>query len=360
MKPVRILVDSFADEGLTNAQMINAREIVTRLDPSRFSVSIFFRNHPAAEIKSRPNTRLIQLPPRLQTIPLFARYMLGRHDILFYLKASPASRWYMNLRPPQSRSCLVVGTIESQMNWQDAGITLEARHLFERTILRCDYLFSNSEMVRRSLETNYHLPSEIIPTGVDTTFFSPAWQRSPNPRLRVLFVGSLRPFKGPQVVLEAAERYPDADFILVGDGPMAQELRTRSKSLANVTMRAALGRDAVREEYRLADIFLFPSRWEGSPRVLLEAAASGVPAIARRDYEPESVIDGRTGYLVTNDNEMMTRLAQLLGNAALRRILGQCASAHAQRFSWNVITRLWEATFLRITDTLRERRHSRR
>jgi len=92
MKPVRILVDSFADEGLTNAQMINAREIVSRLNPSGFSITMFARHRPAAPIRSRPNTRLIQLPARLQTIPLFTQFMLGSYDILFYLKASPASR----------------------------------------------------------------------------------------------------------------------------------------------------------------------------------------------------------------------------------------------------------------------------
>jgi glycosyltransferase involved in cell wall biosynthesis len=359
MKPVRILVDSFADEDLTNAQMINAREIVRRLDSTRFAVTIFFRNSPAAEIKSRPNTWLIQLPPRLQTIPLFATYMFGRHDILFYLKASPASRWYMKLRSPRRSRCVVVGTMESQTNWQDESISSQARRLFEQTILRCDYLYSNSGMVKRSLETNYHLCSEVIPTGVDTDFFSPNWQRMPNPRPRVLFVGSLRPFKGPQVVLDAAQRHPKADFTIVGDGLMAQELRTRAKSIPNVTMRGALGRAAVREEYRSADIFLFPSSWEGSPRVLLEAAASGVPVVARRDYEPESVIDGQTGYLVADEDEMMKRLAQLIADAELRRTFGQSARAHAERFSWDVITRQWEVTFTKLAATLGERRHSR-
>ena len=41
MTPVRILVDSLADQGLTNAQMTNAREIIRRLDPDRFHVSVF-------------------------------------------------------------------------------------------------------------------------------------------------------------------------------------------------------------------------------------------------------------------------------------------------------------------------------
>jgi len=41
MEPIRVLVDSFADAGLPNAQMGNAREIICRLDPNVFHVTTF-------------------------------------------------------------------------------------------------------------------------------------------------------------------------------------------------------------------------------------------------------------------------------------------------------------------------------
>jgi glycosyltransferase involved in cell wall biosynthesis len=348
MKPVNILVDSFADEGLTNAQMINAREIVSRLDSDRFSVTMFVHGPAAAEIHGRPNTRLIQLPDRLQTIPLLARFLFGRQDILFYLKASPASRWYLKLRSLRQSHCVVAGTIESQTDWQDETIAPQTIRLLEETVLRCDYLFSNSAFVKRSLEKNYGLPSEVVPTGVDIDFLTPNWGRPANSRPCVLFVGSLRAFKGPQTVLDAAQRFPQADFVLVGDGVMAQQLRDRAKRLVNVVMRGLLGRAAVREEYRNADIFLFPSCWEGSPRVLMEAAASGLPVIARKDYEPESVIDRKTGFLTATDEEMIARLAELLANPVLRRTLGEAGRSHMAQFSWDVITRQWETIFTRL------------
>jgi glycosyltransferase involved in cell wall biosynthesis len=354
MKPVNILVDSLADEGLTNAQMINARQIVSGLNPDRFFVTMFVHGPPAAQISDRPNTRLIQLPDRLQTIPLLAHFLFGRQDILFYLKASPASRWYLKLRSLRRSSCVIAGTIESQTDWRDETISPRAIRLFEQTILRCDYLFSNSAFVKRSLETNYGLASEVVPTGVDTEFFTPNWERPANSRPRVLFVGALRAFKGPQVVLDAAQHCPQADFVLVGDGVMAEELRDRAKGLANVVMRGSLGRTSVREEYRGADVFLFPSRWEGSPRVLLEAAASGLPVIARKDYEPESVIDGETGFLAATDDELMVRLSYLLENPDLRRTLGQAARSHVSRFSWDAITPLWETIFMRLTHAQRK------
>jgi hypothetical protein len=97
-KPLRILVDSLADKALINAQMINAREIIRRLNPEKFHVSTFYVNEPDPLLVERPNTRLIHLPGHLQTIRIFREFVLGRHKILFYLKAAPASKWYLQLR----------------------------------------------------------------------------------------------------------------------------------------------------------------------------------------------------------------------------------------------------------------------
>ncbi len=348
MKQIRILVDSLADQDLTNAQMVNAREIVSRLDSERFSVTMFTHGSPAAEIKTRPATRLIQLPDRRQTLPILSEFIFGRHNILFYLKASPASLWYMRLRSLRPGRCKVLGTIESQTDWRDETITPQAIRLVERTILKCDYLFSNSQFVRRSLEMNYGLDSEVVPTGVDLSFFAPCRDRATNPRPRVLFVGALRKFKGPHVVLDAAERYPQADFVMVGAGILDQELRQRSKALPNVTMRGALGQSELRKEFHSADIFLFPSQWEGSPKVLMEAAACGLPIVARKDFEPESVVDGKTGFLAATNDEILERLGQLLAAPALCRTFGEAGRTHVTRFSWDRITREWEDIFMRV------------
>jgi glycosyltransferase involved in cell wall biosynthesis len=351
LKPVRILVDSFADANLTNAQMSNAREIIRRLDPARFQVGVFHVETPDARIGERPNTKLIRLPRRRQTVRILQEFLCGRHQILFYLKSSPASRLYLQLRQKWKDSRVVVGTIESQSDLRnEPTVNPEAIRLWEETILRSDFLFSNSQAVKRSLAKEYGLPSEVVPTGVDTKFFTPAWERRSNLRPRVLFVGSLRPFKQPQLLLDAAARFPQADFLLIGDGLLGNQLMTRAieEKLANVSLLGPTGEKDLRPQYQNADVFLFPSTWEGSPKVILEAAASGLPVIARNTYEPETVIDGQTGYLVGSDEELFARLEQLLKYPDLRRSLGQGGRRHSQQFDWDVITQQWEGIFLRL------------
>src|SRR5262249_61437384 len=94
MKKIRLLVDSHADEGLTNAQMANAREIIRRLDPERFDIAIFCAAKPDPLIANRPNVRIIPLPKRKQTLTILRVFVTGGHELLFYMKSSPTSQLY--------------------------------------------------------------------------------------------------------------------------------------------------------------------------------------------------------------------------------------------------------------------------
>ncbi|MGH9510684.1 MAG: glycosyltransferase family 4 protein [Terriglobales bacterium] len=349
--PIRILVDSLADEGLTNAQMGNAREIISRLDPNKFHVTVFHLNQPDSKVSQRPNTNLIQLPERRQTIRILREFIFGHYQILFYVKAAPASKFYFQLRRMWNDHRITIGTVESQSDVRnEPTIYPEGISLWEQSVLRCDFLFSNSQAVKRSLQAEYGLSSEVVETGVDTDYFSPAPVRERNLRPRVLFAGSLRPFKQPHVLLEAASRFPQADFAIAGDGIMAAELRDKvqSQNLANVRLLGLLPAEGLRREYQRSDIFLFPSKWEGSPKVILEAAACGLPVIARRDYDPETVINGQTGYVVGCDDELFVRLRELLENEDLRKTLGAAGRLHSAKFNWDLITLKWESIFLKL------------
>jgi glycosyltransferase involved in cell wall biosynthesis len=349
MKPMRILVDSLADAGLPNAQMGNAREIVSRLDPACFHVTIFNLGEPDSRILNRENTRLIQLPRRKQTLPILSEFLWGSHEILFYLKSSPASRWYLRLRKKWRDRRTTIGTVESQSNLkQEPSVTPGAIRLWEETVLRCDHLFSNSASVRQSLQREYGLLSEIIPTGVNTRFFTPDWNRPRNARVTVLFAGSLRRFKQPDFVLAAAARFPQADFRIAGTGPLEAELalRINRENLTNAFLLGPLSQEQLRDEYRKADVFLFPSIWEGSPKVILEAAACGLPVVVRNDYMPETVCHRLTGYAAASNNEILSSLDMLIANPELRVRLGRAARTHSEKYDWDLITAQWSQRFL--------------
>jgi glycosyltransferase involved in cell wall biosynthesis len=95
-------------------------------------------------------------------------------------------------------------------------------------------------------------------------------------------------------------------------------------------------------EMRRASIFLFPSELEGHPQVLGQAAACGLPCVARNSYRPDYVIDEVTGLLVSSDDCMGEALNRLIQEPDLRSRMSTAATRHAETFNWDRITEQWQ------------------
>ncbi|QDT17151.1 glycosyltransferase [Alienimonas californiensis] len=128
-----------------------------------------------------------------------------------------------------------------------------------------------------------------IPNGVDAERWADAAPadraalRLPPHGPVLLFAGRLDVQKDPDTLLEAFARLDrrDAHLLIAGDGPLAERVRLwAATNLAGERVRTLGRRDDLPALMRLADAFVLPSRWEGTPNVLLEAAAAGVPIVA--------------------------------------------------------------------------------
>jgi glycosyltransferase involved in cell wall biosynthesis len=117
-------------------------------------------------------------------------------------------------------------------------------------------------------------------------------------------VAVLRAQKRLDLWLEAALRVlaakPEVHFLIVGDGPLRQDLETAAERLGIVkTVHFAGLQEDVQPYLALFDLFLMSSEFEGLPLALLEAMAAGVPVVATAvGGVPEVVEDGLDGVLV--------------------------------------------------------------
>jgi glycosyltransferase involved in cell wall biosynthesis len=134
----------------------------------------------------------------------------------------------------------------------------------------------------------------VIYNGVDAEVFRPGDRAEARRRLgldpdrtALLYVGNLLPVKGVDVLIEAAvaldARGLDFDLHVVGKGPLrpALEARARQAGLGErVRFHGVVPHDRLPDWFRAASAFVLPSRSEGVPNVLLEAAACETPFVA--------------------------------------------------------------------------------
>ncbi|HEY8378037.1 MAG TPA: glycosyltransferase [Nannocystis sp.] len=175
----------------------------------------------------------------------------------------------------------------------------------------------------------------IVPLGVDLSRYQPV-PRPPGPRLRVLMVGREVDKKGFDDGLRACARARDLgaalDVTLLGTGaPGARALRQLAREL-DLPVAWPDPSTPVPEAMSAADVLLVPSRvardgdQEGTPTVIYEGSAAGLPIVATRHAGiPEQVDHERTGLLADErDIEgLAAHLARLAGAPALRDALGK-------------------------------------
>jgi len=350
MNKVRVLFLPTVDAGNTNAQSLNVREIALRFDPERFETTLWYESEPDPRLENRTGIRLLQLPSRRKTGRIL-REMTAGYDIVGYVDYSPASYLFLRLPRRLRRGAKAVIHAEAPAA-QLVNPPRTLRFLHNGIFPRCDVYTGITEFIARDVYSTVRKKvAHVLPVGVDTKFFAPPAQRA-NVSPVVLFAGTLIERKGPQYVIDAAVRFPDVTFRLVGAGRGGFEEVLRQKisqlRLKNVTLDGAKSQLEMAEIMRQSDIFLLPSRLEGIPKVTLEAAATGLPCVVFRDYQTPSVVDTVTGFQVGSVEEMMQALDKLIADRPLREKLGAAARQHMEEFDWDVVSRQWQNAYLEI------------
>ena len=343
---IRVFAPTFAEDRYCNAQQVNAREILRRLDPERFRCTLLSDGSGPVSAMSGPHMRARRRPARRRSPRILHELLFGGHDVVLYLSLGLPEAVFLETRRwtglPRTS---VLGSVEGDVaQFDEVPARLRARA--ERVIRRADRVYPITEYVARTLEARFGRTGPVIPVGVDREDFSPSTTpRRPGP-LRVLAVGTVKAWKRPEYFIEAGKALPGAEFTWIGDGDSIEACRRDCPP--NVKFPGAAGREDLVGILRDHDLLLHPSRMEGLPKVLLEAMACGLPVIAFDDYEPRFIGEGKAGFVVTSVEELHRALRDLAGNEELRREMGRNARAATAPFSWDRVAGLWQAEILSV------------
>ena len=208
---------------------------------------------------------------------------------------------------------------------------------------------------------------QVVYSGMDTSAFDSAKREHelrqklgiPEEAVVVVTVARLFELKGYEFVLPAAKKlipqYGNLHFLIVGDGPMHDELLNSLKADNMDDRFHFAGLVPPHEVCRYiaqADMLWHLSLREGLPRSVVQALATGIPAVGfHLDGTPEVVINGKTGFTVTPESvdEVIEVSRKLLDDKELRTEMGERGkSLVLERFNWRKMSDILEKEYLRL------------
>lgn len=200
-------------------------------------------------------------------------------------------------------------------------------------VRRSARLVANSRYTAARLSRLYRRESDaVIYPGVDLALFRPGQVAT---SAYAITVSRLSPEKGLDRLFELWRDVPDLPLHVVGSGSPEILRQWRARAPHGVVFRGRLTATDLSEAYRGASVAVFAPYAEEFGLAPLEAMASGVPVVAWREGGlQETVIDGETGFLVTDSVTFRQRVRLLLHESRRRDAFGQAARARAEQFSW--------------------------
>ena len=344
-KMIKIFTPSFADENNINAQNLTVKQIVRRLDPDYFQVTMFYKDNIADFIKNRGNTKFIKWFKHGNLIRFFFHHIFNKYDIYFYPRYTLLEKLFLIINRFRKNTKIITHLVHSVSEESKNNILL-CKILKNSTVI-----VGNSPYVSKTLYENFNIKSKHIYNGIDKDHFFSA-KNNLIKTYDVLYVGSLQERKRPELVIEVADKLRNYKFGIVGDGPLKNVLSTeiKNKNISNVELLGTLSQKDLGNIMRRSKIFFFPSINEGHPQSVGQAIACGLPVIAMEKIKVDYVINDENGFLLEDDDDIITIISLLINNKTLRNKMSKKSIAHSSNFNWDYSVSQWVDTFMEVVN----------
>ena len=353
----KMLVPTLVDAVNLNAQVNNAREILSEWDVPGWQVNTLAYHQPDERLLHNPHIQVTRLwRKHAWYLHLFLCY-LRSYDIIFYPGVTPTDAAGLRWRRRLGFDSKVIVTLEGLLGDAQreteysalAGHPVHCQHVPAATLARVDqrnqeanHIIAISPFLARMGKSRYGNKISVLPLGINSGVFyrSP---RAANARLQIVAAGGVKDSKRPQLMLELARRFPECDFLWYGEGVMRSGLLREAavRGLRNLYFPGQLPPAQLAEAFRAADVFVMPSLSEGVPKVSQEAAACGLAQVVFGFYETPTVIDGGNGFVVWNDEQFIASIGELIANRVLIEEFGRAGAEMSLAWSWQQVARQW-------------------
>ena len=183
-------------------------------------------------------------------------------------------------------------------------------------------------------------PAYLMQRGVEVDVFRPERRRRTTHKFRIGYVGRLTTEKNVRFLADLGRALVDLgrdnfEIVIVGQGKDERWLR---EHVPHVVLTGVLRGEPLAREYANMDLFVFPSKTDTFGNVILEALASGVPAVVTSSGGPKFLVQpGVTGYVAEDDDDFVRCVNRLMMDCDLHQRMSLAARQYACAQSWDEV-----------------------
>lgn len=204
---------------------------------------------------------------------------------------------------------------------------------------------STSIAMKKIIEKKYNRQDvEIVPFGIDLNYFN--FNKIKNNDFTVGIIKSIEKYNGVDILIDSAnilvnQLNKNITFIIVGEGSIKKEMEQKVSALKldnSVKFFGFIPHNMIKTYFNKINVFISPSIREGFGVSVLEASATGVPAITSNVGGLQEVnVHNKTGFILEKNNPdiLAKNILKLFKNRSLTEKLGRNARTHVEKnFNW--------------------------
>jgi len=341
MSKIKVFLGGYIN--YTNAQNLNCRAVAEYLDKDKFEV-LALTTHFGRSESFEANTFKCLKPFSFSKHLGFLWGMLNS-DVAYFPKHVDTPLWVLKLAKLLKKP--VFTTIEgnvTDLSKPNLIALFGSENNMKNHFSYFKQVFGITRFLIQETQSVISINNTPLLLGVNVHQFNSKIAKN----LRsIVFVGGLIKRKRIDEFLLLAKFYPQINFNIIGNGPEKDNLEKRASS--NVVFHGELSQDKIDAIFQQSDIMFLPSKSEGFPKVILEAASAGIPSVVYNSYGASKWMKHRINGFIANDfNEVKSIINELLNDSVSLQKSSENAVKLAKRFDWKNIIFDWEKVIVNL------------
>lgn len=342
-RKIKVFLGAYINQ--TNAQNLNCRTLAEHLDKSRFEIYTLTIGHGNLGMTSISDVRIFNCKYPVKLTQIFGFFWGIMNSEVAYLPRGNNYKLQRFLVRIFNRKSFK--TMENIIDEESLKSALSALGNIERAKENYSFVsrvYSITGFMKAYNNEHHGIDTEglILPPVIDTMLFE-SIAADKKALKRIVFLGNDMKRKRVEDFVSIAEKNPDLDFVIVGNGGSYLSEILENKEFKNISYLGILAHEELLKKLASCDLHILTSRSEGFPKGIIECAAAGIPSIVYNDYGAAEWIENwENGVVCKTQNDIQQAIERIKSTPDLLSTLSKGAIELSNRYDVEKVVKLYE------------------